>query len=861
MQEVYNTSRIVGLDVFEGLLLICKNNFYLVDNYFQKTDGEIIELSDVPVSKRDVYLQMLSAHGNVDAQSASGNKHECRKLAYEDIREVHKRKFLFRNVAIEVFLADGRNYLLMLDIQHRDPVYNKLIARVTSTVSASESIVGAASDAEKGTVFGFIFSNLMFGTTPLSELTARWEKREITNFQYLMHLNSIAGRSYNDFTQYPVFPWILADYESDELDLTRESTFRDLAKPMGAQTPQRMSQFIERYNSWGEGEQSSPPFHYGTHYSSAMIVCSYMIRMEPFTQQFLKLQGGYFDHADRLFHSIAKAWTSASQLNTSDLRELTPEFFFLPEFLVNMNNYDFGSKQGTGESINHVILPPWAKNSAHVFIQKHREALESDYVSAHLHEWIDLIFGYRQQGQAALDAVNVFHHLSYEGAVDLDAITDPVEKSATIGIIHNFGQTPRQLFKRPHPARQPEPSDANPLQSRISRNVANLIQSAAPVKELMHPVGDSRFINDKFAALGLQRSLSVPQGQRYVEWGFLDNSLRIYQTDSGKLLGVYENLHLDNITDAKFADERTIVTGGADTVVCVWKFRTAKANSLALAAFLRGHEAKVNCLAVSRSNGIIVSGSEDKTCITWDLNRLCYIRQLTGHDAGITVTAINDSTGDIATCSGSTIKVWSINGTLLLSRLTSSQAGDPILCCIFNEGRNSEWFDRDTIFSGHKRGIVKIWSKNVAKYETTGPSDPEGGGNVDTNRQNAFELVLRHQIEQDNKFAATSTAVGDIISIAVSNNQKALYTGDSLGRVYAWVLEGAGDAHWMKDSTRDSCITCNEKFSVMERRFHCRICGGIFCSKCSDVTLVGTDRSSRVCRRCSWFLKYPLATK
>lgn len=53
------------------------------------------------------------------------------------------------------------------------------------------------------------------------------------------------------------------------------------------------------------------------------------------------------------------------------------------------------------------------------FIRKHRLALESDHVSSNLHQWIDLIFGHRQQGEAAVEALNVFYYCSYEGAVNL----------------------------------------------------------------------------------------------------------------------------------------------------------------------------------------------------------------------------------------------------------------------------------------------------------------------------------------------------------------------------------------------------------------------------------------------------------
>lgn len=59
------------------------------------------------------------------------------------------------------------------------------------------------------------------------------------------------------------------------------------------------------------------------------------------------------------------------------------------------------------------MLPPWARDGQD-FIRQCREFLESDYVSEHLHEWIDLIFGYKQQGPEAEKANNGENRVNLE---------------------------------------------------------------------------------------------------------------------------------------------------------------------------------------------------------------------------------------------------------------------------------------------------------------------------------------------------------------------------------------------------------------------------------------------------------------
>ena len=243
-----------------------------------------------------------------------------------------------------------------------------------------------------------------------------------------------------------------SDYESEKLDLTKPETFRDLSRPIGVQNEKHVEEVTAKYEAFEDPSGVIAKFHYGTHYSNSAMVLHYLVRLEPFASLHIELQSGRFDVADRQFHSIPQAWKSLLD-NLNDVKELIPEFFYFPEFLTNANGFDLGRLQQSKKRVDDVRLPRWAHN-AHDFVRKHRLALESEHVSAHLHLWIDLIFGHKQRGRAAVDALNVFYYCSYEGAVNLDAIEDEAEREALEGMINNFGQTPSRLFKEPHPQRK-----------------------------------------------------------------------------------------------------------------------------------------------------------------------------------------------------------------------------------------------------------------------------------------------------------------------------------------------------------------------------------------------------------------------
>jgi len=404
--------------------------------------------------------------------------------------EVFERRYMMKEVAIEIFapssspfttknlwtdLSDGlteidvplgplSNFSIYLAIPDTDDVTvpafrRRALSRRDHFIDILKQKAVQINDVHVRSLFTNSYKKWNWGRNPknkaLELLTRAWQDGHISNYNYLLRLNAISGRSFHDPGSYPIMPWVLSNYSSTSVpDLCDADNFRDLTKPMGALCPTRLQKFKEKYLSLCtiHHETSIPPFMYGSHYSNTGgVVLHYLVRVRPFAGLHRQLQGGKFDIPDRLFRSVSQTWDYCSKTSATEVKELTPEWYSDPEFLRNKHNFDLGCVASDGCAVGDVILPPWANDDPEKFVRVMRNALESDHCSELLPQWIDLIFGYKQRGSEAENADNVFYHLSYYDSDDLAQVENEDLRTQIALHIADFGVCPNQLFFDPHP--------------------------------------------------------------------------------------------------------------------------------------------------------------------------------------------------------------------------------------------------------------------------------------------------------------------------------------------------------------------------------------------------------------------------
>lgn len=358
------------------------------------------------------------------------------------------------------------------------------------------------------------------------------------------------------------------------------SSIRNFALPMGMMEvddenkgKDRKMLYLETYNNilsdYKEEQQANTqsgkkdakcenePYFYGTHYSSPIYVTHYLTRLFPFSSLMIELQGNKFDDPNRLFFNLQNSFRSAST-QRGDVREIIPQFFYLPELFLNNNNFNFGKK--TDEEgliftqVDNVCLPTdynpklsmdencssdsyFNPNSMKVghftsdfntqipafkFVICHRRILESEEVSSSLNKWIDLIFGSKQRGKEAETACNLFIPSSYTRTIDYSKFDNEMLNFKMRMV--EFGVTPKQLI-------YPKQLATKSLKDYVRKG-----------KQLTESTDLKAFDECSF-----RKNKSVLQAQLKIDVGEIwkqitkDKILKIKVVDSDKVICLYNN--------------------------------------------------------------------------------------------------------------------------------------------------------------------------------------------------------------------------------------------------------------------------------------------------------------------------------
>jgi hypothetical protein len=256
------------------------------------------------------------------------------------IRIVHIYRYLFQHKALRIVTDKQDEYIFDFQkTKYCQRVFNLLMG----LQDQSEAAKHPAETVSTTPLCPDATSNLRL---KLDYYQDAWRRGLLSNGDYLLYLNFAAHRSFNDPSQYPIFPWVVQDYKFEYLDLGKDMTFRDFSKPVGALSSEKLETFKSKYfeivnkQSLSEGgvahilypqtvqnleqqqaegagnvknigvfkgNNSEKPYMYLSHYSTPGIVFYYLIRQVP--SFILKIQNEQVDVPhDKIFHDINISW-------------------------------------------------------------------------------------------------------------------------------------------------------------------------------------------------------------------------------------------------------------------------------------------------------------------------------------------------------------------------------------------------------------------------------------------------------------------------------------------------------------------------------------------------------------------------
>ena len=363
-------------------------------------------------------------------------------IEYKDIKEVVNRTFFYTWVSLEIFMKDGKSYFFNFfnEDTNKDVFELLKLKKVHYIQKVNEYF-------------------------KKEEFAKKWKENKISTFDYLLLLNKLTSRSYNDPNQYPVMPWLFLQEGTNFI--------RNFDLPISVQDEEQREMFLTKSGYYlGEEEEIS----HGNHYSTSAYTYFFLMRINPFTNNMIRFQSNNFDTPDRQYSDMKQTILLCQKMNNN--REMIPELFSIPEIYINLNDNDFG-KQKDGTRVHNISFSPYCDNPMQ-FIYLLKDLMNNNIdVNKQINKWFDFIFGVNQLGNHSnskkgnlsnkekeqLKSLRRFNANCYGQFFNMKKLILEAQKKSksnselyediktNINISVSFGQCPYQLLTEVHPSK------------------------------------------------------------------------------------------------------------------------------------------------------------------------------------------------------------------------------------------------------------------------------------------------------------------------------------------------------------------------------------------------------------------------
>ena len=376
------------------------------------------------------------------------------------IGEIIQRRTLLVNNSVEIFMKNGKSYFFnFFRSSNANLAYLYFIDLNNNLIQ------------KRFKKFDFCTNS---NEEDIKKLINSFKKGKITNYEYILKLNKYSTRTYNDTSQYPIFPWLVQKRDKNQEiikkiwsneNLNQKEIlqyFRDMNYPHVLQSEKKREEAKNNFTKEEEEQEKLDdgekfPTHFINHYSTSAYVYYFLMRLNPFLKNFIKLQSGELEDPNRTFNNFKDTEETVEFQN--DNRELIPDFFCYFDFLLNSNcnlfgkynseflidDFSFSLRNNTSEYYNRI-------SSFAVELIDNNRLLNNYFVSRIINNWIDIIFGTRQlpsNHKDLLESCNVYKKVSYEQKTDLEQEIKPFEEK--ISLNQKNEEEEKKLMKKIEP--------------------------------------------------------------------------------------------------------------------------------------------------------------------------------------------------------------------------------------------------------------------------------------------------------------------------------------------------------------------------------------------------------------------------